>query len=408
MSLVSRLLYLKLIYGGAFSKKKRLFFSVIGILIGVSALVVMVSVGEGSKAKVDRQFEEFGINNVVVFPGKAGVRGGRAVVMEMMPTLKLEDASALKNIWGVKRVTPIYDLGSVVVQVGNRKITTRVVGADEAYFAIRKYSIYSGRFFSSKEVARSDLVAVIGWKIKDEVFPDSTPIGDLILISKLPFRIIGVLDKKGTDISGQDLDDVIVVPITVAMRRLDNVDYIKAIEIECESKEVVPLVEKAVDKVLAERHKIIKPEYKDYTIIRAEDIAKQQSQTIGMFSMIIGSVSIISLIVGTFGVMAMMILSVRERYREIGVRKAIGATNRDIMRMFLVEALLITSIGGFLGIILGTAISFGINWMMGNPLILPVKPVIVAFLSMVIFGTMAGLYPAYKASRVDPIESIRS
>ncbi|MGB9668606.1 MAG: ABC transporter permease, partial [Thermosulfidibacteraceae bacterium] len=242
----SSLLYYKLIYGGVLAKKKRLFFSILGILIGVASLFVMVSVGESSKAKVDREFEEFGMNNLVVFAGKAGVRGGRSVVMEVMPTLKLDDVEALKNICGIKRIAPIYDIGSVVVEIGGRKITTRVVGTDSNYFAIKKYTVYTGRIFSDKEVSRGDLVAVIGWKVKDEVFLDSDPIGSMLRISRLPFRVIGVLEKKGTDMSGQDLDDVIVVPVTVATRRLDNVDYIKSIEVECENGKILPSVEKAI------------------------------------------------------------------------------------------------------------------------------------------------------------------
>ncbi|MGB9668512.1 MAG: ABC transporter permease, partial [Thermosulfidibacteraceae bacterium] len=167
-------------------------------------------------------------------------------------------------------------------------------------------------------------------------------------------------------------------------------------------------VEKAIDKVLTERHRILKPEFKDFTIVKYEDIAKEQSKTVGMFSFIIGCVSLISLVVGTFGVTATMILSVRERFREIGIRKAIGATNRDILTMFLIESLLVTSVGGFFGVFIGFVISIIVNTVMKNPLIFPIKPIVVAFFSIVVFGTLAGLYPAYKASKIDPIESIRS
>lgn len=402
-----RLINLRLLYCGFLAKKRRLFFSVLGILIGVAALIAMISIGEGSKAKLEEEFESFGLNNLIVFAGKAGVRGGRAMIMEIMPTLKLEDADAIRKIYGVVNVSPMYDLVANV-ESNKGKAQKSVIGAMPSYFIIRKYSLYSGRLFTEREVKRADLVAVIGWKVMNDVFEGKVPVGERLRIFRMPFKVIGVLAPKGTDATGRDLDDVVVVPITVATKRLDNVDYIKAIEVECKDKSYVGIVETAIDKVLKEKHRIKFNESKDFTIIKAEEVIKQKEQSTNLFSMLIGAVSLISLVVGTFGVSATMILSVRERFKEIGIRKAIGATHFDIMLSFLVESVAVTFIGGIFGVVVGIFVSFVANKTMQNPFVFPYKAILIAFFTIALFGILAGLYPAYKASKVDPIDVIRS
>ena len=393
----------KLLYGAVFAKKKRLFLSVLGIVIGVASFVVMVSVGNGTKRKVLKEFRTFGSDTVVVVAGKATVRGGRPVQLEITTTLKLPDAKVLKRLFGVKTVAPVYD-NSVIAEYRKNTTDTQLVGTTPEFFKIRRFSLVYGRFFTGEESLSNAKVAVIGWKIKRELFPTENPIGKTIKIRKLPFKIIGVLEKIGTDASGRDQDDQIIVPISSAMNRLFNVDYIKSIFVQVESETLLDIVCKEIDEVLRKRHMIFGNRERDYSILKAEEILKYKRRSTMIFSALIASISIISLIVGSFGVMAVMMLSVKERTKEIGIRKAIGATKKDILLNFLLESSIITSFGGFFGIVLGSVFSFIIARIAHYPFIFSVKLSLIAFFISVIFGVFAGVYPAKKASDVDPAE----
>ncbi len=396
----------RLLYGAVFHKKVRLFLSVLGIIIGVASLVVMVSVGEGAKKKVLREFETFGSDTIVVMAGKAVVRGGRAIQMELATTLKLEDARPLKRLYGVKRVAPVYD-NTVVVEYGRNAASTVAVGTTPAFSKIRRYRLWEGRFFTREEAWKNAKKVVIGWKVKEELFPREDPLGKTIRIRKLPFKVVGVMEKMGTDASGKDQDDQVIVPITSAMNRLFNVDYIKSIFVQVESEGLIDAVARMIDDVMKKRHLILNGKERDYSIVKAEEILKYKKKSAVMFSGLIASISVISLLVGSFGVMAAMMLAVKERKREIGIRKAFGATRGRILFHFLVESLFITLVGGVLGIALGILISLLAIILAHYPFVLPVKPAVIAIVVTVVFGVFSGLYPAKKAADVDPIASIR-
>ena len=398
-------LRLKLLFGAIFFKKLRLFLSILGIIIGVAALVVMVSVGKGAKIKVLKEFRTFGSDTVVVMAGKARIRAGRPVQLEISTTLKMEDAKALKRVFGVVRVAPVFD-GTTVVEYETESAFTSVVGTTPDFFRIRRFSLSEGRIFTKKEAFHNAKVAVIGQKVKENLFGNEDPLGKRIRISKIPFEVIGVLDKIGVDASGKDQDDQVIIPITSATNRLFNVDYIKSIFVQVADEGLLDSVVKALDKILSQRH-LIKGREKDYTILKAEEILKYKKKTASIFSMLIASISVISLLVGAFGVMAVMILSVKERTKEIGLRKALGATKKAVVIQFMLEAIFITFFGGLLGLFSGYILVIVFSIIFSYPLVLPVKSAFVAFVITVLFGIFSGVYPAKKAADIDPIYSLR-
>ncbi len=396
----------KLLFGAIFSKKIRLFLSILGIIIGVAALVVMVSVGEGAKLKVLKEFKTFGSDTVVVMAGKARIRAGRPVQLQVSTTLKLEDAEAAKRLFGVIRVAPVYD-GTTVVEYETESAFTSVVGTTPQFLKIRRFELSEGRVFTEKEAFHNAKVVIIGQKVKENLFGDENPLGKRIRISKIPFKVIGVLEKIGVDASGKDQDDQVIIPISSCMNRLFNVDYIKSIFVQVSDEKLLEEVVKALDTLLKKKHNIRKNKAKDYTILKAEEILKYKKRTASIFSALIASISIISLLVGAFGVMAVMILSVKERNKEIGLRKALGATKRDILLQFMLEALFITSFGGTFGMLIGYLFVLIFTVFTKYPLVLPIKSAFIAFVITVIFGVFSGIYPAKKAADIDPIYSLR-
>ncbi len=390
----------RLILGGLFYKKLRLFLSILGIVIGVCALFLMNSFGEAAKRKTLKEIETFGPEVLMVISGQARVRGGRALQTEQAITLKLEDVQALKKFSEIKYVSPFFS-GQGIIRYQGKNLTTVLNGVNEVYLKIRKFSLLEGRNFLKSEILNSKKVAILGYKVKRELFREESAENKVILINRLPFLVIGVLAPIGIDASSQDQDDQILVPITTAMSILFNVDYLSGIYVSLSSAESIPLMEKEIESLLLNRHKV-SPKDKDFTIIKAEDIFKAKEEATSLFSALVSSISLLCLLVGSLGVTGMMVLSVNERRKEIGLRIALGAERSKILKHFFIESLLVTLIGGSLGILLGLILSLIFLPLLKYPLIFPFKALFSSILLILFFGFLSGIYPAYKASQIDP------
>jgi len=399
-------LKLKLLFGALLHKKLRLLLSLIGVIIGVSALLIMNSFGESAKVKTLAEIETFGPDLFMVISGSARVMAGRAMQTEQMTTLKVEDAIAIKNLPGINKVSPVYT-GQTIVRGEGVNLVTTVNGINEEYITMRNFPLLEGRNFSREEIQTLSKVVILGYKVKNQIFGERSAVGEKVLVSKFPFTVIGVLAPIGVDASGQDQDDQILVPYTTAMSALFNVDYLTGIFVKAESIFTLPYVVKEVEDLLIKRHKV-DPKKKDFSILKAEDLVRAKEQTTKTFSSLVTSVSILCLIVGALGVAGIMTLAVNERTKEIGLRIALGAKRRDIFKQFLIESLFITLAGGLIGIILGLILVYVLLPTFNYPLIVPVKPVLISSLLTIIVGLFAGVYPAYRATKVDPAILLKS
>lgn len=395
----------KLLWGGLFHKKLRLFLSIIGIIIGVASLLLMNTFGESAKIKTLKEIETFGPEVMMVVAGSVRVHGGRAIQTEITTTLKPDDAEALRKIKGIKYISPVFNGDGIVRYLGNN-ITTIVNGVNEEYILLRKFPLLIGRNFLKDEILGYKKVAILGYKVKKEIFGKENPIGKIILINKLPFRVIGVLAPIGVDASNADQDDQILIPWSVAVSAVYNVDYIRSIYLSVENVKEVTLIEKQINEILLNRHKVSEKN-KDFEIVKAEDILEVKTKTTQIFATLIKSISILCLLVGSLGVTAIMTLSVNERRKEIGIRKALGAEDNSILFQFLLESIFITLLGGIIGILIGIAGSLVFLPLFNYPLVFPWIPIFTSALLTVFFGIIAGIYPAYKATKVEPIILLR-
>lgn len=391
---------LRLLLGGILYKKFRLFLSILGIIIGVSALFLMNTFGEAAKKKTLKEIETFGPDILMIIPGQVRVRAGRAIQTEQTVTLKMEDAQALEKISHIKAFSPIYT-GMGTARYSFKTITTTINGVNEAYLFIRKFALLEGRNFLKSEITGYKKVAILGYKVKRELFGEDSAEGKVILINKLPFKVIGVLNPIGIDASYQDQDDQILIPVTTAIAAVFNVDYLTGIYVSVENPSLISQIEKNIESLLMKRHKVSQLN-KDFNIVKAEDILKFRTEASKLFTTLVQSISIICLVVGSLGVTAIMLLSVNERKKEIGLRLAIGASRKKILFQFLMESIFITFIGGLIGLFSGIFLSLIFLPILKYPFVFPFKPIIVSSLLTIVFGLISGVYPAYKASKIDP------
>ncbi len=395
----------KLLFGGLFYKKLRLLLSVIGIIIGVASLLIMNAFGESAKIKTLKEIETFGPEIIMVVAGSVRVHGGRAIQTEITTTLKPNDAEALRKIKDIKYLSPVFNGDGIVRYLGNT-LTTIINGVNEEYLLLRKFSLLEGRNFLADEILGYKKVAILGYKIKTELFGDKNAIGEIIRINKLPFRVIGVLEPIGIDASNADQDDQVLIPWTVAVSALYNVDYIRSIYLSVEDISQISSVKQQVNDILLKRHQVSERN-KDFDIVKAEDILEVKTQTTDLFSNLVKSISILCLLIGAIGVTAIMTLSVNERKKEIGIRKSLGAKDRELLFQFLIESVIVTVAGGIIGILIGLFSSLILLPLFKYPLVFPWFPILTSAFLTVTFGILAGIYPAYKATKIDPIVLLR-
>jgi len=385
--------------------KLRSALTMLGIVIGVACVITMVAVGAGASQSVQSTISSLGSNFIMIFPG-ASTQGG-ARVFTGQSALTVDDAAAIRaEAPAVAYVSPgVRTSGQLVA--GDANWSSQVYGVDVDWPFIRAWNVDQGLFFTESEVRAGSKVAVLGKTVAENLFPDGGGIGEIVRIKNVPFRVIGVLERKGGNMMGTDQDDQVIVPYTTAMKRLMGQSRINLIYVSAVSDDAVAEAQTQIDALLRQRHRIGPGQDADFMMRSQEEIASTAAQTSKTLSILLGSVAAISLLVGGIGIMNIMLVSVTERTREIGIRMAIGAKGRHVLTQFLLEAIILSVVGGLIGILLGVGVSRLVSKFAGWPVYVGMGSVAMAFGFSALIGIFFGFYPARAASRLDPIEALR-
>jgi putative ABC transport system permease protein len=378
----------------------------LGIIIGVGAVIAMVGVGNGAKAQVEAQVASLGQNLIMVWAGNfssGGVRSGWGGA----GTLMLDDAKSIATeVPGVVAVSAEVRTGAQIVS-GNQNWYTTVVGEDATYFDMREWPLALGATFTDQDVRNANKVAIIGQTVATQLFGVDNPVGQVIRVRQVPFVVVGVLTPKGLSVQGTDQDDVIVAPYTSVMKRLLRTTNLRTINIQAASQDLQLPVQRQVETLLREHHHITGGKLDDFTVHNQEEIAQMATATTSIMTLLLGAIASVSLVVGGIGIMNIMLVSVTERTREIGIRMAVGAHARDILLQFLIEAITLSSMGGILGILIGVGTAKALSYFAGWPTLVSISSIVIAFLFSAAVGVFFGFYPARKASQLDPIDALR-
>jgi putative ABC transport system permease protein len=397
---------LKVAYRALTRNKMRSSLTMLGIIIGVGAVIAMVGIGQGAKRMIDSQISSLGDNLLTVFSGShfgGGVRGGAGSVTD----LTAEDAQAILDYCpAVAKVSPTVHTGAQVV-AGNLNWATSIEGYGPDFLTIRSWPLSSGSFFTDQDVRGATKVCVLGQTVVNELFAGQDPVGEIVRINKLPFRVIGVLSSKGQNAFGRDQDDLVLVPYTTAQKKIMGITHVQSIMVSAKDRTLMDAAEQQITALLRQRHKIIPGQDDDFTVRSQLDIASVAGSTSKVMTILLGAIASVSLIVGGIGIMNIMLVSVTERTREIGLRMAVGAKGRDILVQFLVEAVVLCLSGGIVGILLGAGSSEVISAVLHWPVYISIPAVALAFFFAAFVGMFFGFYPARKASLLDPIEALR-
>ncbi|MDD7650258.1 ABC transporter permease [Cloacibacillus porcorum] len=385
--------------------KTRSMLTALGIIIGVAAVIAAFAVGAGANKSIDEQISSFGSNFIMVFPDRPG-RSTTGVTRY----LTYDDAQAIeKEVSGVDAVAPMINLSATLVYE-NTNWSSSVVGSTKEYSYVQEWNIESGRDINASDVRQGAKVAVIGKTVVDKLFGGENPVGKAIRINKIPFTVVGVFEAKGLSAMGSDQDDFILVPLTSAQRRLvrwKTAGRIGNIYIKGVSMEALSYIQNETEALLRERHKIKPSDADDFAVRNVSQMLEARRKTTTIMSMLLGSIAFISLVVGGIGIMNIMLVSVTERTREIGIRMAVGATERDIRMQFLIEAVVLSMIGGTIGIMLGVAAGYALSSFTSAPPVFTLMSIVLAFVFSAMVGVGFGYYPAYKASLLNPIDALK-
>lgn len=388
--------------------KMRTGLAALGIIIGIGSVIALISIGQGSQLAVQNQIQSLGANLLTVMPG--GNRSGNIrQAAGSSTTLTLEDALAIKNspqITTIKNISPELSRRSQVIAGGNNT-NTQIIGVYPEYADVRKLTLSSGNFISSTDLQNISKVAVLGSQVVTDLFGDgNNPVGQTIRINKQSFRVIGITQSKGG--SGfNNQDDVIYIPLSTAQKQIFGVDYLSTIALEAKSSELMTAAQNEIGYFLLDRHKLSDPVNADFMIMSQNDILNTASQVTGTFTTLLGGIAAISLLVGGIGIMNIMLVTVTERTREIGLRKALGAQKKTIITQFLVESVILTFFGGIIGMLIGIATSYLLSKLLSFPHAVSLSSILLAMGVSGAIGIIFGWYPAQRAARLQPIEALR-
>jgi putative ABC transport system permease protein len=385
--------------------KLRSFLTMLGMVIGVGCVIVVVAIGNGASQSIQSTINSLGTNFIMIFPGASTSGGAR--IFTGNSTLTAEDGEAIKTeAPDVAYVSPQVRSAAQVV-AGELNWGTSIVGVSTDYPLIRAWNTAQGDFFTDTDVKAASKVCVLGNTVAENLFPNDQAVGQIVRIKNVPFRVVGILEKKGGNMMGQDQDDTILAPYTTVMKRLSGKTRIDMLNVSAASASAVQQAQNEIDSILRQRHRIGPGQDADFQMRSQEEIASASAQQMNTLRMLLLVIAAVSLVVGGIGIMNIMLVSVTERTREIGIRMAIGAKGRHVLTQFLFEAITISVLGGLIGVLLGVAVSKLIAAKAGWPIVVSPESILLAFGVAGFVGIFFGFYPARKASRLDPIEALR-
>ena len=391
------------------ANRLRTFLTMLGMVIGVGAVVLMMAIGEGAQQSIKRSIDSMGSNLFVILSGSSSTSGSRSASGNSS-ALNINDANAIGELDDINAFAPISVGNAQIIYAGNNS-NTAIVGTTPSYFSIRRWDVESGELFSDADIRSANRVALVGKTVVENLFGDDIdPVGKTIRIKKSPFTILGVLESKGQSFDGRDQDDTIIVPITTAQRKLFGNQIpgsVRMIMAQAKSEKYMGVAEEAINDLVRQRHNIRENAESDFSIRNLTAMAKTASETAKTMSMLLGAIASISLLVGGIGIMNIMLVSVTERTREIGIRMAIGAREKDILLQFLLEACVISIVGCVIGVGLGLGGALLVKKMVGAEILISMQSIVIAFSVAASVGVFFGYYPASKAAKLHPIEALR-
>ncbi len=390
-----------------FRNKMRAFLTMLGIIIGVASVIAMLAIGEGSKRSITEEMSSMGTNLVMIMPNFQR-RGGVSLGASSSMALKYSDVTTIRNeAASISAVSPAVNANGQVIY-GNQNTQTTIYGVSEEFLGIRKLEIESGRIFNETEVRSMAKVCILGQTVVENLFgTDKDPVGLSIRVKNLPFEIIGVLKDKGESGMGQDQDDMILAPYTTVQRRLAAIDYINGIYCSAMSEEKSAAAIEEVEEILRRTHKLKETDENDFRVMSQSELLETVSSVTNIMKLLLGAIAGISLLVGGIGIMNIMLVSVTERTREIGLRMSIGGRGKDILWQFLVESMMLSIAGGIFGIISGYLIAKLAGTLLDMPPVVATSSVLLAFAVCFVIGVFFGWYPARKAASLNPIDALR-
>ncbi len=402
------LMIIKIAFRALVRNKMRAALTMLGIIIGVSAVIAMVSIGQGAQASVQAQISSIGTNLLFISAGAQNVGGVRSGTGETgTNTLTVEDLEAIgREVPSVSMVTPAVNTRTQLI-FGNQNWNTQIQGVNEQFPEIRKWNVQDGAFFTDGDVRTAARVLVIGQTIADNLFPGMDPIGQTLRVRDLPFRVVGVMVRKGQDAQGRDQDDTALAPYSSVQKKILGSERVSIAYVSAISQEATFTAQEQITELLRQRHNLGRNEPNDFTVRNMTDIADAANETNSIMTMLLASIASVSLLVGGIGIMNIMLVSVTERTREIGIRMAIGARSSAVRTQFLIESVVLSLTGGIVGILLGLVVSFLIPQMLGWPTMVSTPAIVGSVVFSAAVGIFFGYYPARKAAALDPIDALR-